>query len=74
MITVYGKDNCRFCKNTLQALMTFNKNYTYKLLGKDYTKAEFLNLVPEGHNTFPAIFEGDTFIGGFSEFKPRIVA
>jgi glutaredoxin len=69
MIIVYGKESCRFCKNTLQALKTFNIPFEYKTLDKDYSKEDFLEVVPNGHNTFPAIFEGENFLGGFSEFK-----
>lgn len=69
MITVYGKDGCRFCNNTVQALKTFGIEFKYLKLEDDYSKEDFLKVVPEGHNTFPAIFDGEDFIGGFSEFK-----
>lgn len=71
MIVVYGKDNCRFCSNTKHALMTFDINFKYLQLGEDYTKEDLVGKLPPEHKTFPAIFEGEEFIGGFTEFKKR---
>lgn len=84
MFVVLGKDGCIFCERSVQMLKTFEVEYSYQKLDKDFTKDFFLEVVPKHHTTFPAIFKleedintlshlhGHNFVGGFTELKKVI--
>jgi glutaredoxin len=64
--TIYGKDNCIYCIKARELLeaspyhgvyYTFNKVDTSKIV------------IPEYHHTFPIIFFGEDFIGGYTEMR-----
>lgn len=72
MYKVLGKKDCIFCERTKQLLKTFNIEFEYLELDKDFILGEFIQAVPSWHRSFPAIFKDDTFVGGFTELKKTI--
>lgn len=77
MYTIYSRENCRFCENTVKACKTFDKDFDLLKVDEDFTREEFLQMIPSTHATYPAVFfthpEGNTtFIGGFTEFKDHL--
>ena len=77
MIKIYGKVGCSACVQAEQLLETKGLNYEYALLGLDYSLAEFYNVAPKTHRTFPMItvlvkydgVEMEEYIGGLTELK-----
>lgn len=71
--TIFSKTNCKFCTNVKQLL----ENIGYKeincdeFLTSDETKDEFLNKMKEmckkEYRTFPMVFDGLEFVGGFTD-------
>jgi len=67
MFTIYSKDGCPFCDKA--------KVYACELVGND--NVSIINNPPHdviddlkrkhGHNTYPFIFVGNKFIGGYSD-------
>lgn len=70
-ITVYSKEQCSYCIKTKSLLSNKNIPFTeIKLNPEDqlYTNSrnELISM-SQGHSTFPWIFIGDDFLGGFRE-------
>ena len=67
---VYGKENCKFCEQAKALLTNRGEEFTYLTLGRDYTREELLEAVPEAKSV-PQIFMMEetttTYIGGFNE-------
>lgn len=73
MYKVYSKEDCIFCKRTIQALKTFELPYEEFKMEWDFTKEDFIDKFQKyNHRTFPAIYKDDVFIGGWEEFKKNI--
>jgi glutaredoxin len=72
MITIFGKDNCKYCDAAVTLCTIKSLSYTYLKLDEDYTKAELLEKFPEAR-TFPQITVRDQPIGGFQELKTLIL-
>lgn len=73
---IYGKDNCPYCEKTKALLTQKGHEFSYLTLGKDFTREELLDLVPDAR-TFPQIWvqtpDSDTdltvHIGGYNELE-----
>lgn len=68
--TIYSKEGCRYCK--LAKEFMDSKGLLFKEIHLDPTAEEYQtirdNLISQtGHRTFPWIFEGDRFVGGYKE-------
>ena len=65
MITVYSKDNCKFCEMTKTLLTSKGIDFTENKLGKEITREEFMEQFPN-IRTMPAIFIDGEYIGGYT--------
>ena len=73
---IYGKDNCQYCESAKALLKQKSIDFSYLTIGKDYTREELLDLVPDAR-TLPQIWmetpDSDTdltvHIGGFTELE-----
>jgi glutaredoxin len=67
---IYSKENCPFCVNAKQLLNVKNIPYDEIEIGRDITREEFLNILPDA-KTVPQIFmiiDGiETKIGGYTD-------
>lgn len=78
--TVYGKDNCPYCDNTVNLLEMRSKEFTYLSLDKDYDKQLMIDYLFDSFaitpRTFPQIVMhteiGDTYIGGFDNLLTHL--
>ena len=68
-VTILGKDNCGSCVSSKQLCEQRQIDYTYQLLGKDFSIVEFYSDVPRSHRSFPAILIDGKYIGGLVELK-----
>lgn len=63
MVTIYGKTNCTSCEQSKAVLKSRGIEFTYKVLDKDYTMADLLDVLDGlgmmGFRTFPLIVDGD---------------
>lgn len=68
--TIYGRTNpyCQYCKQAKQLLNSRNIPFSFVSVGSDIS-VENLKLLVPGAKTVPQIFDGDTYVGGFSELK-----
>lgn len=66
MLTLYSKPNCPYCVSAKHFLNQKGIPYDEKMLGVDITSEELTHNYPFA-KTFPMIFEGTRFIGGFNE-------
>jgi len=71
MIEIFGKPQCPFCVQAQQFCENRGLEYTYKSLGKDYTKEELLEWFPEAR-TVPQIRINGTAIGGYDKLSSYI--
>jgi ribonucleotide reductase alpha subunit len=62
--TIYTKDNCKYCKWTKSSLINNNYNFEEKIISKE----ELVTLVNLENPTYPQIFYGNKYIGGYSDF------
>jgi len=78
IITIYSKSGCTYCKKSKTFLTSINK--TFCMIDCDEflieNKADFLlfikNLAKTDVTSFPIIFNGNTFIGGYNELVNMI--
>lgn len=84
-VKVWGKDGCPHCKSAMDLLDDIMVGHVvYIPLDKDRDASEYvlwLSRLREGlrtiaphHNTFPWIFFGQEFIGGYSELHALYVS
>ena len=71
MLKIYGKKRCLFSYRAKQLCKREKLSFTYKQLGKDFTKAEFLEKFP-GAKTFPQILVNGVSIGGYEDLLENI--
>lgn len=72
-ITIYSKEKCMFCTKSKSLLSLKKIPYTEVKLDPEEnmyikTRDELVN-VSKGHKTFPWIFLGEDFLGGFKELN-----
>lgn len=72
---IVSKDDCLYCKKTKSLLNKHNVKYSETKLDKsdsDYEKRRTDLISETNHKTFPWIFKGETFLGGFSELEKQL--
>lgn len=67
LISVYGKTGCPTCDQAKKYLDKEGFNFEYKSLGSDYSIAEFYEVAPKSHRTFPMIAIDGEYIGSFND-------
>jgi glutaredoxin len=78
IITIYSKSGCTYCKKSKTFLTSINKPFCMVDCDEFLldNKADFLlfikNLANADVTSFPIIFNGDTFIGGYNELVSAI--
>lgn len=65
---VWTKDNCAFCTKAKTLLELVGIEYEEKKIGKEYTKEQLLEVVPNAR-TVPQIFLDGKLVGGFTELQ-----
>lgn len=70
-VEVISKDNCPYCVKAKQLLEKLNIEYIEKKIGKDITREELLERVPNARSV-PQIFIGTQNIGGYQELATYI--
>jgi glutaredoxin 3 len=81
MFTVYSKPSCTFCNQAKQLLTSMKLEYKEieidvgqtKVLGKTYVPASELKEKVPTARTVPQIFDGETYIGGFTELRTHLM-
>ena len=73
MIEIYGKDHCPFCVKAKQLCEIKGVEYTYKTMGKDFTREELLEQFPNAR-TVPQIRVDGSSIGGFNELQSHFAS
>ena len=64
-IQIFSKDKCIYCDKAKSLLNDYNVPFKeIKLSNLDKLKE-----ITNGHNTFPFVFFGDEFIGGYTELR-----
>jgi thioredoxin reductase (NADPH) len=75
-IELYSKEECKYCNYSKELLDKHNIKYNeIKLNPKDENYIKIRDELIEkskGHNTFPWIYIGDHFLGGFNELRHSI--
>jgi glutaredoxin len=68
-IKIYTKDNCPWCVRAKELMNNLGLLYTEYKLGKDFTREELRELMPEHLPlTVPQIFVYNKRIGGYEDF------
>lgn len=71
MFILYTKENCSYCNSAKALLKARGLQYEEKVVGKDFNREFLLELVPQAQS-FPQIFNGDAYIGGFSQLVEHL--
>jgi glutaredoxin len=77
-VVIYSKNKCPYCTYAEDACKQLCKldtefNHVVLKLDEDYTKLEFKTIFPSA-TTVPQIIVDGMQIGGWDEFKPRVLA
>lgn len=67
-ILIYSKTNCNFCVKAKNLLNIKNLKFTEKVLDKDFTKEQLLEILPNV-KTLPQIQINGKHIGGYRELE-----
>ena len=75
--TLYGKNNCNFCRVAKQLLDANNLPYDVLLIPTDSTAKQLIERVQESIpdaevNSVPQIFHGPKYIGGTKELAEYV--
>ena len=70
-VEVISKDNCSYCVKAKQLLEKLNIEFVEKKVGKDITREELLERVPNARSV-PQIFINNENIGGYQELASYI--
>lgn len=65
-IVIYSKENCPYCEKIKQVFKLKEYNFVEYVLGKDFTRNQFIEEFGEG-STFPRIRIDGTLVGGCTE-------
>ena len=71
MIEIYGKDNCPYCDKAKALCERIGEEYTYKLLGEDFSREDMMEIFPTAR-TFPQIIVDGNKIGGYTELEKLV--
>lgn len=71
MITIYGKDNCYWCKEAVSLAKRYSLEYTYKNITYETYRTEMFEQVPDA-KTVPQIFWHGRCVGGYNDFAAEI--
>lgn len=71
MITIYGKDDCYWCKQAVSMAKRHSLEYTYKNTTYETYRTEMFKQVPDA-KTVPQIFWHERYIGGYNQFATEI--
>lgn len=75
MIYVHSKPNCPYCVKAKDLLKTTGIPYeeiTYDPETEDYTSRRDVLIAKTNHRTFPQVFDGERFVGGFTELAAEV--
>ena len=77
-VVIYSKHNCNFCTQAERACKQLCQldnefNHVVLKLNEDYTTLEFSTIFPNA-TTVPQIIVDGVQIGGWDEFKPKVLA
>lgn len=65
---VWSKNNCPYCDQAKALLKLKNIEFEEKNVGKDYSREQLLEAVPNAR-TLPQVFVDGKLIGGFTELS-----
>lgn len=65
---VWTKDLCNYCTAAKSLLTVKGIDYEEKKVGREYTREQLLEAVPNAR-TVPQIFLDGKYVGGFTELK-----
>lgn len=71
MITIYGKNDCYWCKEAKYLAKQYNLEFEYKNIGYEKFHTEMFAMVPEA-KTVPQIWWDDRYIGNYDAFVKEI--
>jgi glutaredoxin 3 len=63
---IWSKNNCPYCVKAKVELTSRGITYEERILGIDWTKEQFLEMVPNAR-TVPQIFLDGTYVGGYNQ-------
>ncbi len=70
-LTVIARENCIYCEMAIRLLKDKNIKFKLLMLGTDFKREDFGNLVP-GARTYPQIIINGVSIGGYEDLKAKI--
>lgn len=69
--TIWSKDMCGYCEQAKQLLTMKGIEFEERKIGKDWTKEQLLEAVPQARSV-PQIFLDEQYVGGYQELKQRL--
>ena len=70
-VKIYSKDDCPWCERAKSLLALHNVSYNEIKIGRDITREEFFEQVPNVR-TVPQVFVGETRVGGYDDLSASI--
>lgn len=71
MITIFGKNNCYWCKEAKHLAKRYNLEFEYKNIEHEQFRAEMFEKVPDA-KTVPQIWWDTRYIGNYDNFAKEI--
>ena len=67
-VTIWSKDQCAFCDQAKNLLMSRDIEFEERKIGYNATREQLLEAVPTAR-TLPQIFLDDKLVGGYTELS-----
>ena len=72
MVILYSRTSCPYCTRAKTLLESMGVQYQERLLGRDFTRDQLLEMVPAA-KTYPVVMVNGSFIGGFEDLHQKLV-
>lgn len=75
MITIFGQQNCGYCREAKALCERNDLQYNYvDIIEQNVSFADLEQMLGKKVKTVPQIFNGQEYIGGYKELKERVDA
>lgn len=71
MITIFGKNNCYWCKEAMHLAKQYNLEFEYKNIEYQQFRTEMFEKVPDA-KTVPQIWWDSRYVGNYDDFAKEV--
>lgn len=70
-VEIWSKSNCPYCSRAKNILRSNNINFMEKILDRDFTREQLLEIYPTA-KAFPVVILDGYYIGGYTQLAQKL--